>query len=159
MSSCVGIPPNVKAVDNFNAARYLGTWYEIARLDHSFEKGLKEVTATYTQAEDGSITVVNQGVKEDGKASRAVGKAYLVDQPNIGRLKVSFFGPFYSGYNIIALDHDGYQYAMVCGNSFSYFWILSRKPVLEKDILDKLLAQAKALGVQTETLIYPQKAL
>ena len=104
LSGCTGIPDGVKAIDGFEINRYLGTWYEVARLDHRFERGLTNISATYTLRTDGGVKVINKGWNQaDGKWEQAEGKAYFVGQPGNGRLKVSFFGPFYGGYNIIAL--------------------------------------------------------
>ena len=104
LSGCTGIPNGVKAIDGFEINRYLGTWYEVARLDHRFERGLTKISATYTLRPDGGVNVLNKGWNQaDGKWEQAEGKAYFVGQPGNGRLKVSFFGPFYGGYNIIAL--------------------------------------------------------
>lgn len=152
---CVSIPENITPVKGFDVERYKGTWYEIARLDHSFERGLERVTADYSSRSDGGITVVNKGF--DPKTDtwkKAVGKAYFVGDPHEGRLKVSFFGPFYGGYNIIALDEKGYSYALVCGPDTSYLWILAREPHLDETIKSQLVQKAKALGFETEKLIY-----
>ena len=159
LTACMGVPENVKVVDNINANQYLGTWYEIARLDHSFERGLEKVSATYSLKQDGGIKVINRGfnvAKNEWK--EAEGKAYFVDPPNAnktntGKLKVSFFGPFYGAYNIIALDAN-YQHVMICGPDKSYLWILSRTPQLADSIKQDLIAKAKALGFATDKLIY-----
>ena len=106
---CVGVPDNIEPVKNFDLDRYLGTWYEIARLDHSFERGLTRVTAEYSMRKDGGVTVLNRGFSPEKDAwKEAKGKAYFVKEKNIGYLKVSFFGPFYSAYVILALDDDNY---------------------------------------------------
>jgi apolipoprotein D and lipocalin family protein len=155
ISGCVGIPDNITAVDGFEVKRYLGTWYEIARLDHSFERGLSNITATYTLRNDGGIKVVNKGYdKKAGKWKQAEGKAYLVSDPDVGRLKVSFFGPFYGGYNIIALDKKDYSYSLVCSHNQSYLWILARDKELEKETLEKLVGLARDLGFPTDELIF-----
>ena len=159
LCACMGVPENVKVVESMNASQYLGTWYEIARLDHSFERGLEKVTAIYSAKDDGGIKVLNRGfngAKNEWK--EAEGKAYFVDAPNAdktntGKLKVSFFGPFYGAYNIIALDAN-YQHVMICGPDKSYLWILSRTPQLAEPIKEELIAQAKAYGFATDTLIY-----
>jgi apolipoprotein D and lipocalin family protein len=159
LTACMGVPENVKVVNNVNASQYLGTWYEIARLDQSFERGLEKITATYSLKDDGGIKVVNRGfnvAKNEWK--EAEGKAYFVDPPNAdktntGKLKVSFFGPFYGAYNIIALDAN-YQHVMICGPDKSYLWILSRTPQLAEPIKQSLIAEAKKLGFETEKLIY-----
>jgi len=156
--SCATIPTDIRAVENFDLEKYLGTWYEIARLDHSFERNLIKVTATYSKRDDGGVKVLNQGYdKTTGELSTAEGKAYFVEDADTGRLKVSFFGPFYGGYNIFDLDEQNYEYAMICGNSKDYLWILSRKPTLDETILNRLLEKAKALGFETDKLIYPQE--
>lgn len=154
-SGCVGIPDNVEAVKGFELKRYLGTWYEIARLDHTFEKGLTaNVTAEYTMMEDGGIQILNRGQNpKTGEYSEAKGKGYLAAEPDIGRFKVAFFVPIYFGYNIIELDKENYSYVMICGKDRSNFWILSRKPVLEKETFQKLVGRGKELGFDTDNLI------
>ncbi len=157
LTSCTGIPDGITAVDGFEVKRYVGKWYEIARLDHSFERGLDNISATYTLRDDGGITVLNQGRNiEDFNWQQAEGVGYFVDKPTLGRLEVSFFRPFYGAYNIIALDKAAYQYVMITGPNRDYLWILARTPKLDKDILQKLLAQAKAQGFATDQLIYAQ---
>jgi apolipoprotein D and lipocalin family protein len=154
-SGCTGIPKGVTAIDDFEINRYLGTWYEIARLDHRFERGLNNISATYTLRNDGSVNVLNKGWNQaDGEWEQAEGKAYFVDQPDIGRLKVSFFGPFYGGYNIIELDKKDYAYSMVTGPDKSYLWILSRNRQLPKATLEALIEKAKKLGFATDKLIF-----
>jgi len=155
LTSCTGIPEGITAVDGFDVNRYLGTWYEIARLDHRFERGLENISATYTLRKDGGVDVLNKGwdVKA-GKWQEAQGKAYFVEQSDKGRLKVSFFGPFYGGYNIIDLDKKDYAYSMVTGPDRSYLWILSRTRQLPEATLQALLERAKALGFATDQLIF-----
>ena len=129
LTGCIGIPENVKPVDNFKLEKYLGKWYEIARLDHSFERGLSRVTADYSLRPDGGVKVINRGYSaKDNKWKEAVGKAYFVKGPDQGFLKVSFFGPFYGSYVVFALDHENYQYALVSGPDKSYLWLLARSP-------------------------------
>ena len=155
LSACVNIPENVSPVNGFDIHRYLGTWYEIARLDHSFERGLERVTAEYSYRDDGSIRVVNRGfdpVKNRWKET--IGKAYFVGDSNLGRLKVSFWGPFYGAYNIIDLDIKNYSYSLVCGPKKSYLWILARKPYMEESLKSELITKAKALGFETDKMIY-----
>jgi apolipoprotein D and lipocalin family protein len=158
LSACTGVPDGVTPVEGFEVQRYLGKWYEIARLDHPFERGLTRVTAEYSAREDGGIRVINRGY-DATKASwrQAEGKAYFVGRPDLGRLRVSFFGPFYGGYNIIELDHRDYSYSLVCGPDESYLWILAREPTLAPAILDRLVEKADSLGFSTERLIYPQQ--
>lgn len=159
----MGVPPGIQVVDRVDPQQYLGTWYEIARLDHRFERGLEKVTATYNQRDDGGIQVINRGFNAKSQQwEQAEGKAYFVDAPQpdntyTGKLKVSFFGPFYGAYNIIALDKPAYNYVMVCGPDKSYFWILARAPKLADPIKQRLIAQAKALGFDTDALIYVQQ--
>ena len=156
-SPASAMPKGAVAVKNFSVERYLGTWYEIARLDHRFERGLTRVTATYSQRKDGGVKVLNRGYKaKKDRWSEAEGRAYFVEEPDVGRLKVTFFWPFYGAYNIIALDQDNYSYALVIGNNTKYMWILAREPVLEEEVLQTLLKQAKDLGFATDELIYPQ---
>jgi apolipoprotein D and lipocalin family protein len=158
LAGCTGIPEQVTPVEGFEVQRYLGRWYEIARLDHSFERGLTQVTADYSSREDGGIRVVNRGYDPDSGSWREVeGKAYFVSRPDLGRLKVSFFGPFYGGYNIFELDHRDYSYSLVCGPDKSYLWILAREPTLDPPILERLVRKADSLGFPTERLIYPQQ--
>lgn len=155
IGGCVRVPEGISPVEDFDINRYLGTWYEVARLDHSFERGLTMVTAEYSLGEAGLVKVVNRGYDPAGKNwKQAEGRAYFVDSTTVGRLKVSFFGPFYGGYNIIGLDREDYSYALVCGPSLSYLWILSRTPVLDEIVLRELVARAGSLGFDTESLIY-----
>lgn len=155
LCACTGVPDGVTVVRDFELTRYLGTWYEIARLDHSFERGLSEVTANYTLRNDDGIRVVNRGFdSSSGEWDEAVGKAYFETSSDIGMLKVSFFGPFYGGYNIIALDHENYAYSMVAGPDRDYLWILSRSPAMDPAVLGSLVNRARELGFATDDLIY-----
>lgn len=155
LTACTGTPEGVKVVSGFEADKYLGTWYEIVRLDHSFERGLEQVSATYSIREDGGIKVINRGYDPSKKEwNEAVGKAYFVEAPDVGKLKVSFFGPFYGAYNIIELDKTRYEYAMICGPDKSYLWILSRTPQLSFPVKAQLIAKAKELGFDTDKFIY-----
>lgn len=150
----VSIPKGAKAVKPFDTKRYLGKWYEIARMDFKFEKNLNQVTATYSEEKDGSIRVDNRGydtLKKEWKQS--IGKAKRLKGTEEARLKVSFFGPFYSGYNVIAID-TGYRYALVAGNNLNYLWILSRTKSIPASIKRDYLEQAKQLGYRTEDLIW-----
>jgi apolipoprotein D and lipocalin family protein len=155
LSGCVGIPENVKPVDNFKLEKYLGDWYEIARLDHSFERGLTRVTANYSLRDDGGVRVLNRGYSEKEKIwKEAEGKGYFVHRKDQGYLKVSFFGPFYGSYVVFELDHANYEYSLVCGPDKSYLWILARNPRIEKYLLDMLIGKAAALGFETGKLIF-----
>ncbi len=155
LGGCTGIPDGLQPVTGFEPDRYLGKWYEIARLDHSFERGLSNVSATYSLKPDGDIAVVNRGYEDSKEQWKEIeGKARLLQGPDIGSLKVSFFGPFYSGYHVIALDKKNYAYAMVAGYSRDYLWILSRQMTMEETVLADLVAKAQQWGFQTENLIY-----
>lgn len=156
LGGCLGYPKTVKPVEQFDITRYLGTWYEIARLDHSFERGLDRVTAQYTLREDGGVTVVNRGyATEDGQWKEAVGKAFFVNDSDQGYLKVSFFGPFYGSYVVFELDQQDYQYAFVSGPDTSYLWLLSRTPKVDQALVDRFVARAGSLGFDTDALIFP----
>ena len=155
ITGCTAIPEGVKPVGNFKAEKYLGKWYEIARLDHSFEQGLTRVTANYSLREDGGLRVINRGYSaKENKWKEAEGKAYFVKGSDQGYLKVSFFGPFYGAYIVFELDHENYQYSLVSGPDKSYLWLLARGPEIGEDIKDILIAKAKALGFDTSKLIY-----
>ncbi|QIQ22110.1 lipocalin family protein [Zophobihabitans entericus] len=150
----VSVPPDIKPVDQFDISKYLGTWYEIARLDHSFEKGLNNVKAAYSLKENGDVKVVNSGFNPiKGKWSEAIGTAKFLGEPDTGALKVSFFGPFYGGYNIVKLD-EHYQYAVIVGSSLKYFWILSRTPTISENLKQELLTVAYELNIDTQQLIW-----
>ena len=154
ITGCTGLPKNVVPVSDFDAERYLGTWYEIARLDHRFERGLSNVTATYTPRDDGGIVVENRGYStKKGEWQDATGKAYFVGDRTTGHLKVSFFGPFYGSYAVFELDKSNYQYAFVSGNSTSYLWLLSRTPEVDPSILDAFKSRAEQLEFDTSELI------
>ena len=155
--ACTGDDAKYKAITGFEADKYLGTWYEIARLDHSFERGLDKVYAEYSLREDGGMKVINHGFDtKKQKWNEAVGKAYFVEIPDVGRLKVSFFGPFYGAYTIVELDKTSYSYALVTGGD-DYLWILSRTPQMSYIVKQQLIAKAKALGFETDKLIYPNQ--
>lgn len=154
LTACVQVPENVTPVSNFQLERYLGKWYEIARLDHSFERGLSQVSAEYSMREDGGVKVLNRGYSDKDEAwEDAEGKAYFVQDSNTGFLKVSFFGPFYGSYIVTELDKDAYQYALISGPDYSYLWILSRTPELDQTTLQRLISRAKTLGFDTSKLI------
>jgi len=157
LTGCVGIPKNVQPVDNFRLEKYLGQWYEIARLDHSFERGLSRVTANYSLRDDGGVRVLNRGysAKED-TWKVAEGKAFFVQRTDQGYLKVSFFGPFYGSYIVFELDDTGYQYALVCGPNKAYLWMLARTPEIPQELKDALVAKAAALGFDTDKLVFPE---
>ena len=155
LTGCVAIPEGVKPVDNFSLEKYLGKWYEIARLEHRFERGLSRITADYSLRDDGGVRVLNRGYSaKENKWKEAEGRAYFKAATDQGYLKVSFFWPFYGSYIVLELDHENYQYALICGPDKSYLWILSRTPELKKDIKEKLVAKAAALGFDTSQLIF-----
>ena len=149
------MPESVTPVKDFKIERYLGKWYEIARLDHSFERGLEQITAEYTLRGDGGISVVNRGFSaKENKWDEAEGKAYFVGNTNEAYLKVSFFGPFYGSYVVFELDKENYEYAFVSGPDLSYLWLLSRSPTLPQEIVDLFIKRSKELGFNTDELIF-----
>ena len=155
LAGCTSPPKGVTPVTGFDLDRYLGRWYEIARLDHPFERGLEQVTATYTRRDDGGVKVLNRGYDPAaGSWREAEGRAYFVGEPSVGHLKVSFFGPFYGGYVVVALDQEEYGYALVSGPDRSYLWILARAPELEPETRDRLVAEARRLGYPVDELIW-----
>lgn len=155
LAACSSSPPDgLTVVEGFDINRYTGRWYEIARLDHRFERGLSNVTADYELQDDNSVRVLNRGYHdEEQQWDETEGRAKFVGDPDQGSLKVSFFGPFYGGYHIIALDQENYQWAMISGPTRDYLWILAREPVLDATVYDALLAQARTSGFPMEELI------
>jgi apolipoprotein D and lipocalin family protein len=154
LGGCTGLPDGVRPVQGFDADRYLGTWYEIARLDHPFERGLTRVTATYSARDDGGIDVINRGYDAaSGEWKEAQGKAYFVDAPDVGHLKVSFFGPFYGSYAVFELERDNYGYAFVSGYDTDYLWLLAREPAVSDTVLARFKETASGLGFDTNALI------
>ena len=137
-------------VNNFDLNRFLGSWYEIARFDHKFERGMEQTKATYILREDGKVDVLNTGMKH-GKHSKAKGVAKITDTPAL--LRVSFWGPFYSDYRVMLLDSD-YRYALVGSGSDDYLWILSRTPQITPEIQTFILAEAQKRGYDTDKLIW-----
>lgn len=154
LNSCSGIPKGAKAVSPFELDKYLGVWHEIARMDMRFEKDLNNVTATYTLNEDGTVKVNNQGYNYVTKEwKQAIGKAKFAGSKDEARLKVSFFGPFYAAYNVIALD-ENYQYALVVSSNLKYLWILSREKTIPDEVKSDYVSQAKKLGFAVEELVW-----
>ncbi len=156
LTSCGGstIPQGATAVKPFDVKRYAGKWYEIARLDFKYEKGLNNTTAQYTLNDNGTIEVVNRGYDTaKAKWDEAKGKAKFVDSPEEAKLKVSFFGPFYSGYNVIALDPE-YKYALIAGESLKYLWLLSRERTMPENIKQEYLEKARSIGYNTDDLVW-----
>lgn len=158
INGCLGMPDLVKPVSNFELDRYLGQWYEVARLDHSFEKGLGQVTADYRLKKDGGVQVINRGFsKEDNEWKEAEGKAYFVNGDSEGYLKVSFFGPFYGSYVIFELEESDYQYAFVSGPNNNYLWLLSRTSSVSPEVMEKFVRLSKERGFNTEDIIYVEQ--
>ena len=156
LSACSTTPPDgMTAVTPFEIQRYVGKWYEIARLDHSFERGLSDVSATYRQQDDGSVEVLNRGFdSKHGEWRQAVGRAVFTGEPTRASLKVSFFGPFYGGYHVVALDQKQYRWAMVVGPDRDYLWILARDKQLPPGVREELLRQAGDQGIDVQKLIW-----
>ncbi len=158
LSGCVSIPEGIEPVKNFQAERYLGTWYEIARLDHSFERGMQQVTAEYSLRDDGGIKVINRGFKAAKQEwAEAEGKAYFVEDQQTGYLKVSFFGPFYGAYIIFDLG-ENYEYSLVTSSNRSYLWLLARTPQIDEAQQQRLLKRMAELGFTTDKLIFVEHA-
>ena len=159
LASCLGRPDGVSPVEQLDTQRYLGTWYEVARLDHSFERGLSNVTADYSMREDGGLRVINRGYStEEGDWQQAEGRAYTVEEDQPGHLKVSFFGPFFGSYVVFELDPD-YQYAFVAGNTTNYLWLLARTPSVSDALKTHFLQRAEMLGFEVEDLIFVDQEL
>lgn len=158
LTGCLGMPKGVEPVTGFDVNRYVGTWYEIARLDHSFEAGLSQVSAEYQLNDDGSVKVINRGYSKEDKAWReAEGKAKFIGAEEQGYLKVSFFGPFYGSYVVFELDKENYQYAFVSGPDLEYLWLLSRKKELDQDVIEHFVSMAQSLGFKTNELIFVEQ--
>ena len=158
LSGCLGMPKSVTPVTGFELNKYLGTWYEVARLNHSFERGLSQITAQYSLREDGGVSVVNRGyLSEEKKWKQAEGKAYFVKTTDEGYLKVSFFGPFYGSYVVFELDKQDYQYAFISGPDTDYLWLLSRTPTVSKAVMDKFITMSAQRGFDTQAIIYVEQ--
>lgn len=154
LSSCASIPKNASPVQSFNINKYLGDWYEIARFDFRFEKDLDNVMAQYSLNDKMNVNVINSGYNfKKEKWVSAEGIAKFRGDKNTAALKVSFFGPFYSGYNVIALDNN-YKYALVAGKDLSYLWVLSREKSIPENIKSAYLKTAKDIGYDTSKLIW-----
>jgi len=156
---CTGVPDGVQPVQDFELDRYLGTWFEIARLDHRFERGLEDVSATYSLREDGEIMVVNRGFDpKRGEWREAVGRAHPIGARDVGSLAVSFFGPFFGGYHVIALERAHYADALVTGPDRDYLWILARERTLSPARRDALVGVARAAGYAVDELIWVEQS-
>jgi apolipoprotein D and lipocalin family protein len=153
LAGCTSVPEGIEPVEDFDLERYLGTWYEIARLDHFYERGLSKVTAQYSKRDDGLVKVVNRGYSaEDGEWKEIVGRAKPVESASRGHLQVSFFGPFYASYVIFELDED-YRYAFVTSRTKGALWLLSRTKTVDDSVLAKFRERTRELGFDTEKLI------
>ncbi|AYZ35083.1 hypothetical protein EGY07_05600 [Chryseobacterium indologenes] len=153
LASCSSIPEKAQPVNQFDVNRYMGTWYELARFDYRFEKDLDNAMAQYSLNTDGSVDVVNSGYNfKKNKWVSVNGTAKFRGDKNTAALKVSFFGPFYSGYNVVALED--YTYALVAGKNLDYLWILSREKNIPENIKQRFLLKAKEIGYDTSKLIW-----
>ena len=154
LTACTGVPEGIEPITGFDQSRYLGTWYEIARLDHSFEHGLSEVSATYGVNPDDTISVLNRGFdSEAGEWREAEGIARFVQSADVAHLKVSFFGPFYGSYVVFELGED-YDYAFVSGFNRNYLWFLARTPQVSEALREQFLETITDLGFESEDLIW-----
>ena len=155
LCGCVGKPEGVVPIRPFAIDRYLGEWFEIARLDHSFERGLTNVTATYTLRDDGSVGVLNRGFdRKTCKWKDADGRAVFQGAKDIASLSVTFFWPFAGGYHVFDLDQVDYGWALVSGPSRNYLWILARRPDLSPEIRNRLVEKARSYPTkQADALI------
>lgn len=155
LSACTRPPEGIVPVSHFQIDRYLGKWYEIARFDHAFERGLSDVSAHYRLLPDGNIEVVNRGYDANKSEWReATGVAKFRGEPTVGSLKVSFFGPFYGGYHIAALDSQHYRWALIVGSSRDYLWILARERTLTGEVRQQLIKKIEQLGFAADQLIW-----
>ena len=159
-SGCIGVPSGIQPVENFAVERYLGTWYEIARLDHRFERDLEAVTAQYSMSGKGEILVVNRGYSIKDRSWKEIsGHAKPVSDSRLGHFKVSFFGPFYASYIVFELDLQDYNYAFVSGYKTDYLWLLSREPMVSDFVMDKFKKTAKMAGFAVEDLVLVDQSL
>ena len=156
LAACSTAPPEgIRPVTSFDLNRYLGQWYEIARLDHVFERGMSDISAIYQLQDDGSVKVINRCYNTQRQVwKEAIGRALFVGDSDTASLKVSFFGPFYGGYHVIALDQESYRWSLVSGPDRDYLWILSREKTLPVEVREQLVSQAQALGFATDKLIW-----
>lgn len=153
LTACSSKYPTLPTTKSVDLNKYLGTWYEIARYEHFFEKGCKNVTATYSLRQDGDLDVINRCVKiETGEKTQANGIAYSTNKDNT-KLKVSFFRPFWGDYWILMLDDD-YKYAVVGTPSREYLWILSRTSTISEELKNQILNKLPSLGFVTNKLIW-----
>jgi apolipoprotein D and lipocalin family protein len=157
--ACTGKPEGIEPISAFDSERYLGKWYEVARIENRFEQGLSQVTATYTARDDGGITVVNRGFDmSEARWKEAIGKAYFVDDRSSAHLKVSFFGPFYASYIAFHVG-ENYDHAFITGNSKDYLWLLSRTPSVSETTKADFLSQAQKLNFDLTNLVWVEQPL
>lgn len=158
LTGCVKLPETVTPVQGFELDRFLGKWYEIARLDHSFERGESQVSFVYEKRQDGGISVQHNGYLDaEDKWRKTEGKAYFVESPDIGFLKISFWGPFYGSYVVFEVDKENYQYAFLSGPDISYVWFLSRTPTASSQMKQYFRNAVKDRGVDIEKLIFVEQ--
>ncbi|WP_370979812.1 lipocalin family protein [Agaribacterium sp. ZY112] len=154
LSSCSTVPKTITPVTGFELDKYLGTWYEIARLDHRFERGLEQVSANYSINDDGTVRVENRGYSSAKKEWKdAIGKAKFAKDKQTGHLKVSFFGPFYGSYIIFDLDKEHYQYSFITGSK-NTLWLLARTPQVSDDIKQTFIKKVTDAGYNANELIF-----
>ena len=150
----VKIPKGAEPVANFEIEKFRGKWFEIARFDFKFEKNMSHVTANYYLTNDGTVKVLNRGYNfKDNEWQEKEGNAKFVDDKTIGALKVSFFGPFYSGYNVVSLEGD-YEYALVFGQNTDYIWFLSRTETMDEGVKERFLQLARDAGYDLNRLVW-----
>ncbi len=159
LNACAGIPDGISPVSNFNLDAYLGTWYEIARLDNRFEEGMSQVTANYSFNADGSVRVINRGfINETQSWDEATGKAVFADSDEVGHLKVSFFGPFYASYVVFELSAD-YSYSYVTSSNRDYLWFLSRTPEVDQAAKTAFTNNARDLGFAYQDILWIDQSM
>lgn len=159
ISSCTGVPEGISPVTGFELDSYLGTWYEIARLDNRFEAGMSQVSANYSMNPDGSVRVVNRGFVDNSQSwDEVVGKASFVENPKAGHLKVSFFGPFYAFYVVFKLMPD-YSLSYVTGSDRNYLWLLSRTPLIDESLRTAFIAEVRELGFAYEDILWVDQSM
>jgi len=152
---CQTLPENVTPVQDFDLESYLGSWYEIARLDHPFERGLRNVTAEYTLRGDGGVRIVNRGYSTDeGEWREVEGRGYFAGSEAEGFLRITFFRPFYSSYIIFELDQENYKYAFISGSDTSSLWLLARTPEVDEEVIRYFMEKSRKLGFDTDELIF-----
>jgi apolipoprotein D and lipocalin family protein len=154
LCGCLGAPRGVDPITNFDAGRYMGDWFAIMRIENSFERGLSNVSATYSIRPDGLVGVLNRGVDREKCRLRTIeGYATFQGEPNVASLSVTFFWPFAGGYHVIALDHEHYRWAMVAGPTRGFLWILAREPRLSDEVITALIQRARELRFPVDELV------